>query len=260
MRFKLTLQIDKRAFGNVLPINYQYELSAFIYKAIEYADREYSLWLHENGFRLYGRPFKLFTFSNLMIPQYRIDKEQGRIRIECDRIEWLVSFLPEASTEKFAFGLFSEQVFQIGDKKSTVQFRIEQIEVLPAPVFESIMLFQTLSPVCLPLKEEGKRYATYLSPDAPEAFGMVLNNLLSKYHTFYNKPYELMENFRFEVTSQPKPKLIVIKKGTPDASEIRGFLFDFRMQAPVELMQIMYEAGLGEKNSIGFGMVEVKKK
>ena len=258
MRFKLTLQVDKKVFGNAMPINYQYELSAFIYRAIAYADKEYSLWLHENGFKLYGRPFKLFTFSNLFIPQYKIDKEQGRIRIECDRIKWLVSFLPETSTEKFAFGLFSEQLFQIGDKKSTVQFRIEQIELLPSPVLESPMMFQTLSPACFPFKEDGKRYPTYLSPDAPEVSGIVLNNLLNKYHTFYGKPYEKEFDFTFEVTNRPKPKLIAIKTGTPEASDIRGFLFDFRMKAPTELMQIMYDAGLGEKNSMGFGMVEVR--
>jgi len=258
MRFRLTLQVDKKAFGNVLPLSYQYELSAFIYKAIAQADRDYSFWLHENGFRLYGRQFKLFTFSNLLIPQYKIDKEQGRIRIESDRIEWLVSFLPETSTEKFAFGLFSEQVFQIGDKKSTVQFRIEQIELLPAPVFDYRMTFKTLSPVCIPFREVNSRYSNYLSPDAQEVPGIVLSNLLNKYHTFYGKPYGKESDFSFEVTSQPKPKLIAIKAGTPETSNIRGFMFDFRMKAPVELMKIMYDAGLGEKNSIGFGMVGLK--
>ena len=258
MRFRLTLQIDRKAFGTVLPLNYQYELSAFIYRAIAQADREYSFRLHEDGFRLHGRPFKLFTFSNLLIPKYTIDKEQGRIRIECDRIEWLVSFLPETSTGKFAFGLFSEQIFQIGDTKSTVQFRIERVELLPPPVFESSMSFKTLSPVCIPLKETDRRYAIYLSPDAPEVPDIVLKNLLNKYHTFYGKPYENAFDFAFEVTSRPKSKLIAIKTETPEASNIRGFMFDFRMKAPVELMRVMYDAGLGEKNSMGFGMVDVK--
>ena len=258
MRFRLTLKVDKKAFGNVLPLSYQYELSAFIYRAIAQADKEYSLWLHENGFQLYGRSFKLFTFSNLLISQYTIDKEQGRIRIESDRIEWLVSFLPETSTEKFAFGLFSEQVFQIGDKKSRVQFSIKQIELVPDPVFNSLMMFNTLSPVCIPFRETDSRYSTYLSPNASEAPGIVLNNLLSKYHTFYGKPFEKESDFSFVVASQPKPKLISIKAGTPETSNIRGFLFDFRMKAPVELMKIMYDAGLGEKNSIGFGMVGLK--
>ena len=38
MRFKLILEINKRAFGNKLPINYQYEQSAAIYKILSGAD------------------------------------------------------------------------------------------------------------------------------------------------------------------------------------------------------------------------------
>ena len=260
MRFKLTLQTDAKAFGNRLPLSYQYELSAFIYRAIAKADSSYSEWLHENGFRLNGRPFKLFTFSNLVIPQYQIDRERGCIRIDSERVEWFVSFLPETSTEKFISGLFSEQVFQIGDKQWVVQFRVERIEAMPPPIFERKMEFCAISPVCIPFRPEGQRYATYLSPDSPEASALVQNNLLNKYLTFYGKPYEgNMDDFAFRVVNQPKAKLIAIKKGTPDASNIRGYLFDFQMTAPPELLKIMYECGLGYKNSTGFGMVEVKK-
>jgi CRISPR-associated endoribonuclease Cas6 len=256
MRFKLTLKTDYTAFGNSLPLNYQYELSAFIYKTIAQADLSYSLWLHENGFLLNGKPFKLFTFSNLLIPQYKIDKEVGRIRIESDRITWLVSFLPEIATEKFVQGLFSEQVFQIGDKKSVVQFRIEQIEALPSPVFEPEMRFKTLSPTCIPCQTGIRQHPEYVPPGHPEAAGIVLNNLLKKYQTFYGKPYEGNSDFAFQATNQPKAKLIKIKAGLPAETFIKGYVFEFKMKTSRELMRIAYEAGIGEKGSQGFGMVE----
>jgi len=258
MRFKITLWADKLKFGNRLPLNYQYELSSFIYRAIAKADTGYALWLHENGFNLNGKMFKLFTFSNLIVPQYGIEKEQGLLRIDSDRVEWQISFLPEKSTEKFVCGLFSEQEFQIGDKKSVVQFKVERIEMLPPPQFEPEMSFRTLSPVCVSYRGEEDRYPTYLSPDIPEASGIILNNLLNKHLAFYGKSYEGDFEFSFEVTSQPKAKLIAIKTGTPKATNVRGYVFDFRMKAPEELMRIMYESGLGEKGSIGFGMVKVK--
>ncbi|MDR3217962.1 MAG: CRISPR-associated endoribonuclease Cas6 [Dysgonamonadaceae bacterium] len=257
MRFKLTLLTDKKAFGNQLPLNYQYELSAFVYRSIAQADRDYALWLHENGFRLEGKPFKLFTFSNLLITQYKIDKNSDRIRIESDRVEWLVSFLPETATEKFVHGLFSEQVFQIGDKKSVVQFRIAQIEVLPMPTFEPEMRFRTLSPASISYRKEEERYPDYISPEHPEAAGIVLNNLLNKYHTFYGKPYERKIDFTFQPTNKPRTKLIKIKSGMPEETFIRGYLFEFKMRADVELMRVMYASGIGEKGSQGFGMVEI---
>ena len=38
MRFKLILEVNKREFGNLLPINYQYEQSGAIYKILSKAD------------------------------------------------------------------------------------------------------------------------------------------------------------------------------------------------------------------------------
>ena len=258
MRFKITLLVDKSKFGNRLPLNYQYELSSFIYRAIAKADVGYASWLHENGFNLNGKMFKLFTFSNLIVPQYGIEKERGLLRIDSDRVEWQISFLPEKSTEKFVCGLFSEQEFQIGDKKSVVQFKVERIEMLPPPIFQPEMSFRTLSPVCISYRREGERHPDYLSPDTPEVSGIILNNLLNKHLAFYDKPYEGDCEFAFEVINRPKAKLIAIKTGTPEASNVRGYMFDFRMKAPEGLMRIMYESGMGEKGSLGFGCVEYK--
>ena len=50
MRFKLYLSIDKHGFGDRLPFNYQYELSAVIYKILASADQAFAQWLHDNGF------------------------------------------------------------------------------------------------------------------------------------------------------------------------------------------------------------------
>ena len=41
MRFKMTFRID-RSQGDCLPINYQYEQSAVIYKILSNADKAYS--------------------------------------------------------------------------------------------------------------------------------------------------------------------------------------------------------------------------
>ena len=51
MRFRLVLEVD-RAQGDLLPLNYQYEQSAVIYKILSRSDRDYSSWLHDNGFKL----------------------------------------------------------------------------------------------------------------------------------------------------------------------------------------------------------------
>lgn len=78
MRFKLLLDVNKKAFGNVLPINYQYEQSAVIYRILSSAEIEYANCLHENGYTLEnGKQFKLFTFSRLKIFKREIIPEEG---------------------------------------------------------------------------------------------------------------------------------------------------------------------------------------
>jgi CRISPR-associated endoribonuclease Cas6 len=85
----------------------------------------------------------------------------------------------------------------------------------------------------------------------------VLNNLLNKCHTFNRKPYEGNSDFVFQATNQPKAKLIKIKARLPAETLIKGYVFEFKIRTSRELMRIAYEAGIGEKGSQGFGMVEV---
>ena len=73
MRFKLTLNVNKNAFGNRLPINYQYEQSAVIYRILASGNEQFAMWLHENGYQLEsGKRFKLFTYSPFKVEKRRI--------------------------------------------------------------------------------------------------------------------------------------------------------------------------------------------
>ncbi|MCH8568718.1 MAG: hypothetical protein LAT67_10660 [Balneolales bacterium] len=48
MRIKLT--ITPEGAGNILPINYQYEISAWIYRMIHDGNAEFAAWLHNKGY------------------------------------------------------------------------------------------------------------------------------------------------------------------------------------------------------------------
>jgi len=67
MRIKLTLKQVKE--NQLIPINYQYALSSFIYTTIEKSDPRYSRWLHDRGFLLGKKSFKFFTFSMFDLPK-----------------------------------------------------------------------------------------------------------------------------------------------------------------------------------------------
>lgn len=256
MRFKLTLAIDKSVLGNKISLNYNYELSALVYRVLSKSNTTFSEWLHENGFQTGKKQFKLFTFSRLYIPKYRIEGEF--IKILSDTVEWQISFLPERSTQEFIQGIFREQTFELGNRQANIRFSVREISVMPPPVFRKTMEFQSLSPICVSYRRENGK-VDYLSPDNPEVVPLIRQNILNKYEAFTGEKYPSDFDFDFTVLSTPKPVLITIKAGTPAQTRVRGFMCRFKMSAPEELMKTMYSAGIGEKGSMGFGMVEALK-
>ncbi len=256
MRFKLTLFLIN-SFGRKLPLNYQYEQSAAIYRILAQANEEYTTWLHENGYKLTsGKSFKLFSYSRFGIEKYRILKQSAELEILSDNVVWYISFLPEKSTEQFITGIFNNQQFEVGTRRSNVRFQVQNIEVIPLPVFTETMTYRTLSPVCLALKQE-KGYEQYISPAHPEARRLIRLNLLDKYKASTGDNFPISDfPFEIDVLDEPKSSLITIKANTPEESRVRGFMCRFTLTAPVELQKILYESGCGGKNSQGFGMVE----
>lgn len=78
MRLLITIAKEKHN-GNVISLNYQYPLSAAIYRIIAKGNAAYAHFLHEQGYGKKDKGFKLFTFSQLNVP----------FKIEGDRM-WLM--------------------------------------------------------------------------------------------------------------------------------------------------------------------------
>lgn len=257
MRFRLRLELQPQVKGREIPINYQYELSAAIYRILSKANQEYAAWLHNNGFWVDKKRFKLFTFSRLIVPYYGIDKERQRLIINSDTLEWHIGFLPEKSTRQFIQGVFSDQCFQIADRVSGVAFAIREVQVMPPLEYAPVMEFQTLSPLCVSQRNEfGK--PDYLSPDAPNYAEGLLAGLLARYKALYGHDYEGDPTIDFRLLGNAKPVLVKIKSGTPAQTFVKGYQCRFRLALAEELMRLAYEGGLGEKGSLGFGMINIK--
>jgi len=77
MRFYLTLNIIKESYSTVLPLNYQHECSALIYKVLHNANQDYATWLHQNGFIGYERLLELFIIK--VMPSYKIEDEFAKV-------------------------------------------------------------------------------------------------------------------------------------------------------------------------------------
>ncbi|MBP9017958.1 MAG: hypothetical protein KBG17_09485, partial [Paludibacteraceae bacterium] len=45
--------------------------------------------------------------------------------------------------------------------------------------------------------------------------------------------------------------------GTPRETRVVGNLFEFTLTAPITIHQMAWNAGISEKSSMGFGMIEI---
>lgn len=255
------MSIDKNAHGNLLPLSYSYEISSWIYKVLAISDSGYAEWLHNNGFSIEGKRFKFFTFSQLFFDDAKPVKGTDRLAIFGNKAQLYLSFLPEKSTEEFVKGIFINNTFTLGDRKSKVKFKIESIELLPPLDFRyDCIQFQTRSPIIVSMKNE-KGQIVYISPeDTHYNYGdLLINNLKEKYKIYYQKEFEETSEYEFKLLSPAQSKLIRIKADTKEEIRIRGFNFEFMIKAAPSLLYLMYESGAGEKNSLGFGMAKMIK-
>jgi CRISPR-associated endoribonuclease Cas6 len=262
MRLHIRLRPSKQDL--LIPFNYAYYLSTAVYSFIEASSAEYSTFLHDHGFSIEGtsKRFKHFCFSMLHIPHRTIEGEQLRIR--SDTLDWYVTMPVEESLHHLVIGFFEKKEFYIGRKET--RFFIEQVELIPDPEWKHTMKFRMLSPVTvsLPKEHNGKLQPHYLLADDQRLAVALRMNILNKYFSLYNTKHEddtfhcrLDEEFiRTRGGPHKISKLITIKEGHASETKVRGFMCPLMIKGNPELIKLAYESGLGEKNSLGFGMLQ----
>ncbi len=262
MRIRLSLKVDKKE--NCLPLNYQYEISSWNCKVLHQGNSAFSQWLHSQGYTLGKKQFKLFTFAQIYIfPRWQ--NKGDRIEIYSQKAELEISFLLDEATSSLIMGLFQEESFTIGDKISRARFTIEKIEVLPQVSFSNQVEFRSISPICLSRNSETKDTPEYLSPSIKNYEDYFFRNLLHKYMLFSNEAdmhtlkekMETISPMQLQITNKPKSRLIKIKADTPHQTFIRGYVYNFSITAPSDLLELGYYTGFGEKNSLGFGCTRI---
>ena len=249
MRIKITCDIGE---GIRLPINYNYFLSGVIYQFLKESDPEYAQFLHQDGYEVENRRFKLFTFSQLMA-QRNIQDDQIHFR---SPLTWYVSSSQEQFLANFAAALMQTGILQIEHHR----LRVQDVEVLRQPRFGPQTTFRCLSPITMStVRERADKLVThYCLHDDPQFSELVRQNLIRKYEAVYrHSPEEKSFAMTFDQEYIDKRKGRVTRLVDYKGIKIRGVLSPFHVIGAPELIHIGYECGFGDKNSMGFGMVEV---
>lgn len=262
MRFKLNLAMSGDAA--IIPINYQYPVSAAIYKIMQRADESYAAFLHDVGYKVNGslKSFKLFTFSDISTP-FKI--EGDRLRLLTKQAELEVCFhLPKAA-ENFIKGLFMHQEFDIADKKSKARFEISSVESLSDPLqahkLQDIVniRFRPVSPVVSAVKNEKGSYV-FLEPSDPRFMESLVYNWRGKISACFDESVAgsalLMLGLEY-LSKPPRSRLITIKADTQEQTRLRGWMnFDINATGERRFVELLRNAGVGVYNSLGCGCVK----
>lgn len=250
MRIKILADIGD---GLTLPINYNYLLAGVIYRFLAESDPEYASFLHNEGYAAAEKRFKLFTFSQLMAERRRIT---GANIYFGSTLTWYVSSPVERFLSHFADTLLTGGRLSIGQ----YELRVRDVTVPRIPRFRSEMSFRCLSPITMSTTREhnGKQAMHYCLPDDPKLSELIRQNLIRKHEAIHGRaPHDDTLTFRYDEAyinrRQGRVTRLVDYKGI----KIRGVLCPFHVSGSPALIQTGYECGFGDKNSTGFGMVEI---
>lgn len=260
MRIKIVLDIQGDE-PRMLPSSYQPEFSSWIFQTLNFGNDSFTNWLKQKGYLNRNNEYTLYTFSNLFLSDIR--HKEDRLLINQDQTSLYLSFLAHEDIEPFIIDLFNGLEPRIGDKKSKVQFRVSSVERLPDPVFSDQMTLSAISPIVL-TATDGKKQE-FISPEKKDYGVLFLKNLMAKYAALIKQLPEAspnglqgLSNLKFSLLDKPRPRIVKINPGTAQQESIKGFLFDFSVKAPAELIRLGYYAGFGDQCQYGFGCCDIK--
>ncbi|WP_168364230.1 CRISPR-associated endoribonuclease Cas6 [Metallosphaera hakonensis] len=219
-----------------VPLHYNYLVQSAIYNRLP---KRLSNTLHDKGIMEGPRRFKMFTFSKLMGDF----KREGDHLIYIDRCFLCISSPLDRVIKEIYRSFLVDPDLILGRSKLV----LEVINVVQDPEFRETNRVYTLSPIAV-YRRNGNQ-TRYYNPFELEWGSLVDLNARRKFLALEGR------NLRNGLSVRPLRAFISLVRYKDNVVEAwRG---EFIMRGPKSLQRVVYETGLGSKNSQGFGMVEM---
>ncbi|KXG77806.1 hypothetical protein AN618_08180 [Fervidicola ferrireducens] len=245
MRVRVVFQGEEPV---VLPWNYPHLLHGYLYGAIARANPEFGSFLHEQGFVEGNHRYKMLVFSKIFSRESRA--LPGGLKVTPPLTWWFSSPL-NAPIEALVKTMLLEGEVRLGN----IRLYVEKVEVEGIPDISERMLCETISPVVAStgIKEEGRLVKRFLSPDETDFRRVIEVNLLRKAKAL-GISFDHALNINFEPVGKWRSRLFTVQ-----GTNVKGYEGRFVIEGDKNLIQLAYEAGIGERNSQGFGMLRFVK-
>ena len=221
-----------------LPLAYQSIVQGALYAQW----RDTFPMLHDEGYQDGNHAFRLFTFSPL----------QGRYRVEGKSILFTgpVSLEVRSPAPELIAAL-SDSLTQSGIiRLSNQELPLVNLSCADRLLFFPLARLRMIAPVTMHRRREDGG-TEYLSPMDAEFPALLAGNLAAKLRACGSDAPPLI---RYTVLERTLRKRVTTFRGI----YITGWMGDFLLEADPEVIALLYYAGLGDRNSQGFGMFAIE--
>ena len=249
MRISISLQAEHLS----LPLHYGHIVQGFIYSQLE---PNLAAWLHGEAYSFAQRTYKMFTFLRLG-GEFKLDKHLKRITFNKVASFQLSSHNTEVLAS-FAEHLLKAPTLRLGQNECSVQ----GVEILKQPQIDlsKPIKVRALSPITMystVSKADGKKLTHYYSPYEKDWSEMLLDNLARKAKSldWQDEASLSLANASIKpLRVSPRDEKIIHYKD----SFVKAWMGIYEVSGmPEAYFELMYDVGVGGKNSQGMGMVEV---
>lgn len=238
MRFRLDFTTE----NNIIPVDYRRIILSYIKNSLrKYDEKIFNQYYHAND------PIhKDFTFSvnfgKCKFVENKIIMQDNDLSLYYSTSDYLLG--------TYLFASFREQVNKIFKIKNNTITLKKIIFFKSKDIISDVIDFKIVSPLLIrDHKEDNKDY--YYSFDDEEYKDILINNL--KYR-LKDIPEKLINEIEF---LPQKIKTVLVKNYGVILKGNIGFI---KINAHPKILEYIYNSGLGAKNSMGFGMLEISKR
>jgi CRISPR-associated endoribonuclease Cas6 len=287
LRFKIVFELKN---GKIVPFNRKKQIAEWLDRSLqEYCNRsmehhhqvnfsefeEYSDFDDFDSFEEYttttevfednsaitelSKKINGFVFSDLYVPRpWRFDEKKGIISLS-RRAILKVSLLCKddihLDTDRL-IAIFNDQPLHFQNTTCYVT-NIITLKTIKISKMRTKERFEAISPVVVSEDRSGRKW--YLEPSSEAFFKKIRENLIEKYRKMYNIPEGEIPDVKIEADFEKTRTRKIAHAISIDDQLIRGYKINFAISGPEEVIKIAYEAGIGEKNDLGFGMLELSR-
>lgn len=235
IRFRPEVPLD-------LPINYNHILQGFVYRALAKSDPVNSRRLHDRGDQYENRIFKHFTFGPLE-GKYQV---KNRVITFTDYVFWEFRSYDSDLIEMVDSYIENHGV-ELGDNNYTdVDTFVGAYEIE-----NDAVQIKARMPIVAYSTDERTRHTYYYTPEEYGFYELTCLNALKRYKNA--RPDADADIQLVPEAVHTDDKVITTYKGII----IEGWKGNYMMYGTPELLDYLYQTGLGAKNAQGFGMFDV---